>query len=209
MCRTTWLHHQEENLSKQFLYGMFFTHLYKLHSRWKSMEHTLPPTYLLTSWSRVLLEKLIGFAANQAIPRILWTPKVHYRTHKRPPTVPILTQLHPVHTTPSHFLKIHLNIILPSRSWSPQWFFPSGFPTKTLCTPLPSSIRSTCLAHRILLDFITRTILGEEYRSLSSSLCNLLRHTHLISHVCRIATWMQCLMGGVKIWIVNGIKTWQ
>ena len=42
-------------------------------------------TYLLTPWSRVLLEKLTGFAANQEIPRILWnTPKVHYRTHKRP-----------------------------------------------------------------------------------------------------------------------------
>ena len=39
-------------------------------------------TYLLTPWSRVLLEKLTGFAANQEIPRILWNPKVHYRTHK-------------------------------------------------------------------------------------------------------------------------------
>ena len=64
-------------------------------------------TYLLTPWSRVLLEKLTGFAANQEIPRILWNPKVHYRIHKRPPTVPILSQLHPVPTTPSHFLKIH------------------------------------------------------------------------------------------------------
>ena len=33
--------------------------------------------YLLTPWSRVLLEKLAGFAANQEIPRILWNPKVH------------------------------------------------------------------------------------------------------------------------------------
>ena len=41
-------------------------------------------TYLLTPRSRALLEKLTGFAANQGIPRILWNPKAHYRTHKRP-----------------------------------------------------------------------------------------------------------------------------
>ena len=78
-------------------------------------------TYLLTPWSRVLIEKLTGFAAIQEIPRILWNPKVHHRTHKLPPPVPVLSQLHPVPTTPSHFLKIHLNIILPSTCWSPQW----------------------------------------------------------------------------------------
>ena len=96
-------------------------------------------TYLLTPWSRVLLEKLTGFAASQEIPRILWNPKLHYRTYKRPPTVPILSQLHPVPTTPSHFLKIHLNIILPSTSWFPQWSLSLRFPPPKRCAHLSLS----------------------------------------------------------------------
>ena len=79
----------------------------------KQQQNDVPcKLYLLTPWSRVLLEELTGFAANQEFPRILWNPKVQYHTHKRPPPVPILSQLHPVLTTPSHFLKIHLNVIL-------------------------------------------------------------------------------------------------
>jgi hypothetical protein len=41
--------------------------------------------------------------------------------------------------------------------------------------PLPSPNRATCPTHLILLDFITRTIVGEEYRSWSSSLWNFLQ----------------------------------
>jgi hypothetical protein len=37
-------------------------------------------------------------------------------------------------------------------------------------TPFPAPIRVTCPTHISLLDFITHTIVGEEYRSSSSSL---------------------------------------
>jgi len=51
------------------------------------------------------------FAANQEIPLISRNPKIHYRTHKRPPPVSILGQPNPVHIPTSHLLEIHLNII--------------------------------------------------------------------------------------------------
>jgi len=72
------------------------------------------------------------YAASQEIPRISRNPQVHYRTHNRPPPVSILGQPNPVHIPTSHLLEIHPNIIHPSTPRSPQWFLPSGFPSKTL-----------------------------------------------------------------------------
>ena len=68
------------------------------------------------------------FEASQEIPRISRNPKVHYRTHKRPPPVPILGQPNPVHIPTSHLLEIHPNIIHPSTPRSPQWSPSLRFP---------------------------------------------------------------------------------
>ena len=85
-------------------------------------------TYLLTPWCRVLLEKLTGLQLVKKSPAFLWNTKVHYLTHKRPPTVPILGQPNPVHIPTSHLLEIHPNIIHPSTPRSPQWSLSLRFP---------------------------------------------------------------------------------
>ena len=72
------------------------------------------------------------FAARQEIPRISRNLKVHYRTHKCPPPVPILGQPNPVHIPTSHLLEIHPNIIHPSTPRSPQWSLYRRFPHEYL-----------------------------------------------------------------------------
>jgi len=61
------------------------------------------------------------FAASQEILRIVCKPKVHYRIHKCPQPVPILSQQDPVHNPKSHVFYIHFNIILAYKPGSPTW----------------------------------------------------------------------------------------
>ena len=94
------------------------------------------------------------FASSQEIPRISRNPKVHYCTHKRPPTVSILGQPNPVHIPTSHLLEIHPNIIHPSTPSSPQWSSFLWFPHQDPIHPLSSPIRATCPSHlKYLIGF--------------------------------------------------------
>jgi hypothetical protein len=75
--------------------------------------------------------EVAGQAATQELPSNLCNPKVHCLFHKNLPLVPILSQINPVHTTPSYLrsiliLSTHLRLGLPSS------LFPSGFPTNIL-----------------------------------------------------------------------------
>jgi hypothetical protein len=101
----------------------------------------------------------------------LWKPKVPHRTHKCPPTLPILSQLHPVSTTPSNFLKIHLNVILSSTSCFPQWSIflrlPYQHPVHT--SILPHTRHMPCPSHSFRF-YSPHNIEDNHYTSLNFNL---------------------------------------
>ena len=131
-------------------------------------------SYLLTPWCRVLLEKLTGLQLVKKFPAFHGTRRfITALTSVRHLSLSWASPIQSTYPHPTSWrsiltLSTHLHLGLPSG------LFPSGFSTNTLYNPLSSTIRATWPAHLILLYFITRTILGEEYKSFSSSLCNLL-----------------------------------
>jgi hypothetical protein len=79
------------------------------------------PSQFTYSMQKSLSWEASWFSASQEIPHVLWNPAVHYRIHKCPPPVPVLSQIIPVHVYTSHFLKILINIIFPSMPGSSKW----------------------------------------------------------------------------------------
>jgi hypothetical protein len=110
--------------------------------KWRDCRIIL--SWIITCFLTYCMEQSRSWEANllsaiQEIPRIFLNPVRSLRIHKCPSTVPILSQLDPVHTLTSHCLTIHLLI---SFHLCPG--LPSSFPTKTLYTPL-----ETCYMHRL------------------------------------------------------------
>jgi len=123
-------------------------------------------------------EKLTGpyregniFSTSQEIPHILETFKVHYRIYNSPSCVHILSQINPVHAPSHHLLENPIQYFPPIYAYVFQVASFPQFPHQNpVCTsPLPQ----TCYipSHLILLNLITQTVSGEQYRSWSFTLC--------------------------------------
>jgi hypothetical protein len=54
-------------------------------------------------------------------------------------------------------------------TWSSKWSLNLRFPHQNHVHASLLSIRTKCPVHLILLDYVTRTTVGEQYRSLSST----------------------------------------
>jgi hypothetical protein len=153
------------------------------HTRFTCLHLTYILTYLciylLTPWSRILLKKLTGSQLVKKLP----TFNGSWR---------FITVFTKAHHLPLYWDRSFQSIPSPHpTSWRCIWIlypdlclglicglFPSGFPTKP-CLHLSSPpISARCPAYPIL-NLITQIIFGEEYRSLSSSLCSFL---HSLSH---------------------------
>jgi len=129
---------------------------------------------LVTPWSRVFLENLTGFQLVKKFPEFYGTRRfITAFTSARHLSLSWASSIQSIPPT-SYFLKIHLNIILPSTPFSPKWPLSLRFPHQnpvyaslfTQTRYLPRQSHSSRFYHP--------NNIGWEYRSLNSSLCSFL-----------------------------------
>ena len=127
------------------------------------LQNHYSTTYLLTLWCRDLPEKLTGLQLVKKFPAYHGTRRfITALTSVRHLSLSWASPIQSIYPHPTSW-RSFLILFTQLRLGLPSGLFHSGFPTKNLYTPISSPIRATCPAHLILLDFITRTILGEQY----------------------------------------------
>ena len=150
-------------------------------NEWMNEYVLLLLTYFLTPWCRVLLEKLIGLQLVKKFPAFHGTwrfitafTSVHHLSLSWASPIQSIYP-HPTSWRSILILSTYLCLGLPSG------LLPSGFPSKTLYTPLSSSIHTTCsyvllLPSQILSDHCDVPWPGQElwthYLLLTHMPCN-------------------------------------
>ena len=144
---------KSEDVSRRFKTSQYIYIYIYIYIHTHTHIHTYKHIYLLTPWCRVLLEQLTGVQLVKKFPSfhgnrrfITAITSVHHLSLSWASPIQSIYP-HPSSWRSIVILSTHLRLGLPSG------LFPSGFPTKTLYTPLSSPIRATCPAHLILLDF--------------------------------------------------------
>ena len=145
--------------------------------------------YLLTPWSRVFLQNLTSFKLVKKFSAFYetWMFITTYTSahHLSLSWIRLIQSMPPQPTSSQSILLLssHLRLGLPSG------LLLSGFPTKTLSTPLLSPMCVTCHGHLILLNLIPGTIFDEEYYNTiileqNTFLAKICRVLHVKMHKC-------------------------
>jgi hypothetical protein len=113
-----------------------------------------PPNQQLTNTMWQSLSEVCNSSASKEIPRILWKQTVHYRVHNSPPSVPIISQINPVHA-PILFLEDRLQYYPPIYRLSSKWSLAPTLPHQNPVYIYLYPKRATWLYHHNLLDCIT------------------------------------------------------
>jgi hypothetical protein len=130
---------------------LFYIHCYNKQTSKVHGAESFLKSYQVLSSSRIL--------------RILWNPNVHHHLRKRLPPVLILSKIESVRT-PIPLLLIFILILSPISSWVFEVVsFLQIFPLKACMHLYSPLIPATCPAHTSLLHFITRIMIGEEFRA--------------------------------------------
>ena len=113
------------------------------------------------------------FSACLGILPFVWNPKILYCVYKRPLVCHFQSRLNPSHSVPSHFSKIHFNIILPSSCMSWNSVTRSILYVQRVWTVRTSGMKSVTWYLGLTFEIWMRVLLSTENLLLSTKHYNI------------------------------------